>query len=182
MMLKVNSIQLFFKTYFLKALLVGFIVTFLSSCTEVKKREPATYLIPEGYVGALYIVFNAPNGQPPKYEGHSRVYHIPPSGVLVTQMDANEGWSESSEIKYFSVSQSGKRVPISAVSEDTPDNTRALYSGGLGEAGPIFGCTVINKNFTIGTKSERTDLNKLLSIFEAIKVKNIDKKLFKGMC
>ncbi|RZF84825.1 hypothetical protein EXT46_03080 [Pseudoalteromonas sp. CO325X] len=174
--------KLFTKSFFLKTWLSWLMITFLSSCLEVKKREPAIYLIPEGYVGALYIVFNAPNGQPPMYEGNSRVYHIPPSGVLVTQMDANEGWSESSEIKYFSVSQSGKRVPISTVSEDTPDNKRALYSGGLGEAGPIFGCTVINKKFTIGMKSERTDSNKLLTIFEAIKVKNIDKKLFEGMC
>ncbi len=177
---EINKVPLY--AHFFKTLTIGFMISFLSSCTEVKKREPAIYLIPEEYVGSLYIVFNAPNGKPPKYEGNSRMYHIPPSGVLVTQMDANEGWSESSEIKYFSVSQSGKRAPISTVSEDTPDNTRAIYSGGLGEAGPIFGCTVINKKFTIGTKSQRTDLHKLLTIFEAIKVKNIDKKLFEGMC
>ncbi|TMP87883.1 hypothetical protein CWC05_06225 [Pseudoalteromonas ruthenica] len=169
-------------THFFKILLVGLMVAFLSSCTEVKKREPAIYLIPEGYVGSLYIVFNAPNGQPPQYEGNSRVYHIPPSGVLVTQMDANEGWSESSEIKYFSVSQSGKRTLISESSENTPKTERTVYVGGLGRSGPIYGCTVINKNFTVGTDAEQRNTEKLLTLYEAIKVKNIDKKLFEGMC
>ncbi|RZF84821.1 hypothetical protein EXT46_03060 [Pseudoalteromonas sp. CO325X] len=169
-------------THFFKILLVGFMIACLSSCTEVKKREPAIYLIPEGYVGSLYIVFNAPNGQPPKYEGNSRVYHIPPSGVLVTQMDANEGWSESSEIKYFSLSKSGKRTPISEWSENTLKTERTVYVGGLGRSGPIYGCTVINKNFTVGTDAEQRNTEKLLTLYKAIKVKNIDKKLFEGMC
>ena len=177
---EINKVPLY--AHFFKTLTIGFMISFLSSCTEVKKREPAIYLIPEEYVGSLYIVFNAPNGKPPKYEGNSRVYHIPPSGVLVTQMDANEGWSESSEIKYFSVSKSGKRTPMYESSENTPKTERTVYVGGLGHSGPIYGCTVINKNFTVGTDAEQRNTEKLLTLYEAIKVKNIDKKLFEGMC
>ncbi|RZF84824.1 hypothetical protein EXT46_03075 [Pseudoalteromonas sp. CO325X] len=182
MILKVNLIQLFFKTYFLKALLVGFITALLPACTEVKESEPTIYLIPEGYVGSLYIVFNAPNGQPPKYEGNSRVYHIPPSGVLVTQMDANEGWIASDKIQFFSVSINGNRKPISEVSKSTPDNKRAVYFAGLGYSGPVYGCKVLNQNFIVGVKEERINEDILLTIHEAVKLKNIDKKLFEGTC
>ena len=169
-------------THFFKILLVGFMIAFLSSCTEVKKSEPEIILIPAGYTGKLHVIFNAPNGKPPQYEGDSRVYDIPPSGVLVTQMDANEGWIESDKIKFFSVSNTGTRTPIIEVSESTPESVRAVYYGSIGQAGPVFGCTIMTQEYIVGTKSQRTDLNKLLTIFEAIKVKNIDKKLFEGMC
>ncbi|MCF7498515.1 hypothetical protein [Pseudoalteromonas sp. L1] len=167
---------------YLKILLIGLIVALLSACTEVKESEPTIYLIPEGYVGSLYIVFNAPNGEPPKYEGDSRVYNIPPSGVLVTQMDANEGWIESNKIQFFSVSTNGDRKPISEVSESTPDNKRAVYFAGLGYSGPVYGCKILNQNFIVGVKEERINEGILLTIYEAIKVKNIDKKLFEDMC
>ena len=177
---EINKVPLY--AHFFKTLTIGFMISFLSSCTEVKKREPAIYLIPEEYVGSLYIVFNAPNGEPPKYEGDSRVYDTPPSGVLVTQMDANEGWIESDKIQFFSVSTNGDRKPISEVSESTPDNKRAVYFAGLGYSGPVYGCKILNQNFIVGVKEERINEDILLTIHEAIKLKNIDKKLFEGTC
>ncbi|MFK3858104.1 DUF6843 domain-containing protein [Pseudoalteromonas rhizosphaerae] len=180
--------KLIFKAHFLKILFFGSMISLLSACTEVKKSEPVIYLIPENYVGSLYIIFNAPNGHPPKYEDGSRVYEIPPSGILVTQMDANEGWIENSQIQYFEVSNTNERTPISEDSslkdKDTTDGeeTRTVYVGGLGESGPIYGCTVINQNFTVGTDAEQTDRKNLFSIYDAIKRKNIDEKLFNGMC
>tara|TARA_B100002049_G_scaffold237320_1_gene228020 strand:- start:5795 stop:6070 length:276 start_codon:yes stop_codon:yes gene_type:complete len=86
---------------YLKILLIGLIVALLSACTEVKESEPEIILIPDGFSGRLHVIFNAPNGKPPQYKGDSRVYDIPPSGVLVTQMDANAGWIESDKIKFF---------------------------------------------------------------------------------
>ncbi|WP_022944076.1 DUF6843 domain-containing protein [Pseudoalteromonas ruthenica] len=168
---------------FQNILFIGFMVTALMSAyTEVKKSEPEIILIPDGFTGKLHIVFTAPNGKPPQYEGGSRVYDIPPSGVLVTQMDTNEGWIERGKVKFFSVSNTGTRKPIIEVSENTPESVRAVYYGSIGQAGPVFGCTIMTQEYIVGTKSQRTDLNKLLTIFEAIKVKNIDKKLFEGMC
>ncbi|CAM4134013.1 DUF6843 domain-containing protein [Pseudoalteromonas ostreae] len=187
---KGDSMKSSFNVRFFKMLYMSILIALLSACTEVKKREPAIYLIPEGYVGSLYIIFNAPNGQPPKYEGNSRVYDIPPSGVLVTQMDANEGWIETSKIQYFYVSNTNERTPISEDSalkeQDATNNdigkTRTVYVGGLGQSGPIYGCTVINQNFTVGTNAEQTDSRNLLNIYDAIKLNNIDEKLFDGMC
>ena len=182
---KGDSMKPIFKAHFLKILFIGSMVTWLSGCTEINKSEPAIYLIPEGYVGSLYIIFNAPNGEPPKYEGNSRVYKIPPSGGLVSQMDANEGWIESSQIQYFYVSDTGKRTPISEDSSfednDSPGK-RTVYVGWLGQSGPIYGCTVINQNFTVGTDAEQTDRRNLYNIYDAIKLKNIDEKLFYNIC
>ncbi|MEZ7278048.1 hypothetical protein, partial [Pseudoalteromonas sp. 68 DY56-GL68] len=161
---------------FLKISLIGLIVALLSACTEVKESEPEIILIPDGFSGRLHVIFNAPNGKPPQYEGDSRVYDIPPSGVLVTQVDANAGWIESDKIKFFSVSRTGTRTPIIEASENTPESVRAIYFGSIGQAGPVYGCTIITQEYIVGTKSQRTDLKKLLTIFEAIKVKNIDKK------
>ena len=177
-----------FNVHFFKMLYMSILIALLSACTEVKKREPAIYLIPDGYVGSLYIIFNAPNGQPPKYEGDSRVYEIPPTGVLVTQMDANEGWIESSRLQYFYVSNAGNRTPISGDSASTEkvsinaEKTRTVYGGGLGHIEPFYGCDVIFQDFTVGTDAEQTDNKNLFDIFDAIKLKNSDGKFFDNMC
>jgi hypothetical protein len=179
-----------FNIHLLKILFISLIIALLSACTEIKKSEPVIYLIPEGYVGSFYIIFNAPNGLPPKYEGESRVYEIPPSGVLVTQMNANGGWIESSKMKYFYVNDTGDRTPINEASASTELNTsnsnaettRTVYVGGLGQSAPIYGCTVINQNFTVGTDSEQIDSKNLFNIYDAIKLRNIDEKLFDNMC
>ena len=155
-----------------------------------KKREPTIYLIPDGYVGSLYIIFNAPNGQPPKYEGDSRVYEIPPSGVLVTQMDANEGWIEASKIQYFYVSDTNERTPISEDSASTEKNaldidaetTRTVYGGGLGHIEPFYGCDFIFQDFTVGTDAEQTDSKNLFDIYDAIDLIDRNGKFFDGMC
>ena len=177
-----------FNVHFFKMLYMSILIALLSACTEVKKREPTLYLIPDGYVGSLYIIFNAPNGQPPKYEGDSRVYEIPPTGVLVTQMDANEGWIESSRLQYFYVSNTGNRTPISGDSASTEkvsinaEKTRTVYGGGLGHIEPFYGCDVIFQDFTVGTDAEQTDNKNLFDIFDAIKLKNSDGKFFDDMC
>ena len=41
---------------------------------------------------------------------------------------------------------------------------------------------VLNQNFIVGVKEERINEDILLTIYEAIKVKSIDKKLFEDMC
>lgn len=48
--------------------------------------EPEVYLIPDGYIGPVLVVFDQPGGQPPVFDGETRIYNIPPSGVLLTQL------------------------------------------------------------------------------------------------
>lgn len=43
------------------------------------------FLIPEGYLGPVLIVYDQPQGQPTTYYGSARVYKIPQDGVLLTQ-------------------------------------------------------------------------------------------------
>lgn len=49
-------------------------------------------LIPAGFEGPVIIIFNDPNGAPPRWEGSARRYDIPASGVFRTQFGPNEGW------------------------------------------------------------------------------------------
>ena len=79
----------------------------------------------------------------------------------------------------------GKRTPISedsSLEDNDSPGKRTVYVGGLGQSGPIYGCTVINQNFTVGTDAEQTDRRNLYNIYDAIKLKNIDEKLFYNIC
>ncbi|CAM4134044.1 DUF6843 domain-containing protein [Pseudoalteromonas ostreae] len=179
-----------FNVHFLKVLFISLTIALLSACTEIRKSEPAIYLIPDGYVGSLYIIFNAPNGQPPKYEGDSRVYEIPPSGVLVTQMDVNEGRIESNKLRFYYVNKIGDRTPITeritSTIHDTPENRKdkkiIIFGGGLGEVEPINNCQINDQSFVIGRKSDLLDSKNMFDIFDAIKLKNSDGKFFDNIC
>ncbi len=53
--------------------------------------DPEVYLIPEGYIGPVLIVYAQTTGEQARYDGNHRVYEIPANGVLVTQFDAPKG-------------------------------------------------------------------------------------------
>lgn len=77
--------------------------TFMISL-QMRKAEPETFLIPEGFRGEFVIFYEEPCGSPPKYVDGRRVYEIPESGVLVTAFDKNKGYLDR---KFFFVSSSG---------------------------------------------------------------------------
>jgi hypothetical protein len=47
--------------------------------------EKEVYLLPDSYQGPVLVVFNQSNGMPRMYEGRSRVYDVPETGILLTQ-------------------------------------------------------------------------------------------------
>jgi hypothetical protein len=86
----------------------------LSSCTH--KAEPETYLIPEGFMGKVNIIFNRKEGSPVKYDDGRRVYEIPADGILLTQFATNDGFINR---KYFYKSQSGELRQLKNLEKDT---------------------------------------------------------------
>jgi len=61
-----------------------YVFSFASSYLTRPERE--TYLIPEGYKGTVLVIFNQPDGEKPEYENSRRIYRIPATGVLFTQL------------------------------------------------------------------------------------------------
>lgn len=83
------------------------IVLILSGCTSGEEEE---YLLPEGYVGTVYIIFDQKTGIPPKYDEGKRLYEIPANGILRTQFNTNEGW-HGIPIYYY-IDSYNKKLPI----------------------------------------------------------------------
>jgi len=168
-------------------LIQGLLIT---GCAKVEEREPEIYLLPEGFKGSVYIIFNIPKGKPPKYEVGARIYEIPSSGVLMTQMKANQGWIHSDKIKYIFINKDGSKTPITgrwtSSLHDTPDNRKdkkiTIFGGGLGEFQPVKGCYVLQQEFMVGTKSEVLDDKLYFGIYSSKGIKNIDKSIFEGAC
>ena len=50
-------------------------------------RVPETFLIDKDFRGCFYIIYNQKGGQKEKFEGESRVYEIPKTGVLFTEFE-----------------------------------------------------------------------------------------------
>lgn len=62
-----------------------------SSC--VISRHRALFLIPEGYVGTVVVVFEQSKGSPCVKRNDQRIYAIPTDGTLLTSCDAPAGTS-----------------------------------------------------------------------------------------
>lgn len=102
--------------------------------------EPETHLIPEGYVGPVYIVQDQMTGEPEEYEEGRRLYRIAADGVLLTQFGPNDGYQSD---RFYRVGTDGERREITARSysnvHDTPanraDTTIGVHLGGVGVIG-----------------------------------------------
>jgi len=71
-------------------MILSVLVHFFNACNQ--NAEPETYIISEGFVGKVNIIFNRKEGASPKYEGGRRVYEIPRDGVLISQFKINDGF------------------------------------------------------------------------------------------
>lgn len=91
-----------------KYILLFIVSLLLFGCVDDKDRE--IHLIPEDYRGIVYILYDQKDGAPEKYEKGHRVYEIPSTGVLKTQMSPNPGGFKRSDMKYFLINDSGKRT------------------------------------------------------------------------
>ena len=73
------------------------------------RPEPELFLIPGGYRGEVYIVFNKEKGEPAQYEGKRRVFRIPGNGILFTQFRQESGLSDQ---EYYYMGDNGRRKKL----------------------------------------------------------------------
>jgi len=141
----------------------------LISCAE-KERESEIYLLPDDYVGDFYIIYDVGSGEVPVYVGSTRLFELSETGMLHTQLTFNAGIGDSSMMRFFYVSEDGRKKEIierygSAI-EDTEENRKdkRLYimGGGFGTFGfteetTARGCKYTHQHFYIGTLSDGLD-------------------------
>jgi hypothetical protein len=85
------------------------IILFVTIFIHKSSTTPVRYLIPEGYKGHVYVIFNQKNGQKIEFEGRRRIYRIPKTGVLFTQFKDEEGWMDED---YYYITGTGKRIKL----------------------------------------------------------------------
>lgn len=127
-----------------------FLLLTIISCAQ--KAEHTIRLIPEGYKGAVLIIFSQKNGEPKEYEGKKRVYRIPENGVLRTQFEPNYG-VQNHQFFYVNSSNSRTEIPFVLVQgKETLDEikndgkTYAYFEKAIGEG---FGIGVDNKEYSL---------------------------------
>lgn len=63
-----------------------------------RNKVPETHILPFGYTGKVYIIFNQKDGLPKEYcQNGSRLYRIPKSGILKSKFKSNYGWIDAGE-------------------------------------------------------------------------------------
>ena len=73
---------------------------FTVACQET--RHPDRFLIPEGYVGWVTVIYNVKGAPVLRQEGNYRLYEIPPDGRLVTSSFIEWG-SALDQFYYYNV-------------------------------------------------------------------------------
>lgn len=53
--------------------------------------RPETFLLPDGFEGVAYVIYDEQIGEPKEFEGLRRVYIIPETGVLFTKFKQTQG-------------------------------------------------------------------------------------------
>jgi hypothetical protein len=74
------------------------ILFFLFGCSE--NYQPEKIYVPKNYIGWLYVIYNQREGAF-ESDGGYRVYHIPQSGILLTQYGVNQGWVGKNQIQIY---------------------------------------------------------------------------------
>lgn len=119
----------------MKYLVLALVALFLGGC---KTAEDEIFVIPENFTGYVIVIFNQPNGQEPVYLDNSRVYVIPPSGILRTKFKPNYGWSSESQFYNGSI-LSENRLPYVWRPDSIP--AHRIVAHGLTSVGSVKGDT-----------------------------------------
>ena len=164
------------KRYFIPILfiiLVAGLISFLWS--RLTKPEKESFLFPENFRGAVYVIYDQKNGEPKVYENNRRLYKIPDNGILFTQFKAEYGRIDH---RYFFVDGNGKRKEVLKKEEWTPGKIQYESPGdstvvfGL-ITGTMAGSTLQNstafhfQHLVVGTYNQTMQSENLLS-FEKI--------------
>jgi hypothetical protein len=88
---------------------VVFFFGFQAIWYQLNKVDPEIFLIKEDYRGKIHVIFNQECGIPEEWEGRTRIYSIPESGILLTQFEDEQGWIDQN---YFFIDSNGSRTKI----------------------------------------------------------------------
>ena len=134
--------------------IIGIIViTGISYLVYTQVGETEIFLLPKGYQGAVYIIYNQKNGQLVKYDNGSRLYEVPPEGIIRSQFGPNDGWS--SFLKCYYVESDGKRrseIPFETENKNRKNDTLQACCLSAGTSFKNGGKPVVYSMFYIGTK------------------------------
>ncbi len=112
--------------HLLKKLKYFVLLICISSCAQ--QGEDSIRLIPEGYQGAVLIIFNQEDGAPKEYEEGKRVYRIPENGVLKTQFKPNYGIQNH---QFFYLNNKGERTEIPFVVINSKEEAKEIDSNSM---------------------------------------------------
>jgi uncharacterized protein DUF6843 len=133
-------------------IIAGLAALFVSSTKE-------QFLIPEGYRGEVYVLYDIPDGPPVNSTRWQTTYPIPQDGILRTRSGMNHGWTWP---KYYYVQKDGTREQIhnswSSTIDRTPENLAndrdiGIYFPRTGSS-DSNGCSVTFELFYVGTKAD----------------------------
>ncbi|MFT4758762.1 MAG: hypothetical protein ACI9XO_001481 [Paraglaciecola sp.] len=78
-------------------------------CVDTKDKE--IHLIPEDFLGIVYIIYNQEDGVASEYsKSGRRIYRIPPSGILKTQLNSNPEGFIKSDMKFYFTNDKGQKI------------------------------------------------------------------------
>lgn len=138
-----------------------------AACSSDVGGKAETYLLPEGYVGAFYVIYGVPAGEPSAadHDG-ARLFRIPGGGVLLTQGDPSAGRIDWDQVRFFYEAADGSRTEVknrwTTSVRDTPasrsDRTLWVFgpSTGTYQKTPDD-CPIKHASFQIGRKSDVLD-------------------------
>lgn len=90
------------------------------------RTNPRDILIPEGYRGKIYIIFEQPCGVEISEENGREIYKIPESGVLICKNKEEKGITD---YNYFFISDSGERRAIPYNYTDSENRNTVIIQG-----------------------------------------------------
>ena len=100
-------------------LLVPFAGMFFLLVMEMTRFVPETFLVPEGYRGAITVIYGEPCGEEPVYENGSRVYRFTESGILIVR---NKRITGRLDHKFYFVGETGNLTKIPKFSKQSFEN------------------------------------------------------------
>lgn len=138
--------------------------------------EPEIYLVPEGYIGELYIVYGVEEGQPERFsEDGERLFEFDETGVLLTQFSGDNPGYVNHDVRKFFYDKKNKwlRIPlifgiIEKTEETIADPTIYAQISGLGShsKGWDIPCEYTYRTFYIGNAKQTYDGEGDFDIFD----------------
>ena len=134
------------------------------------KKEKIAFILPENFIGYIIIIYNQEEGEKVKYDGDTRVYEIPSSGILKTQFSADYGWSDFP--KFYYTNNDSKEIVYFYDFDQIPLGKIVSYGNTTGTANrDLKGNSTVNfSQHYVGTKEQIKLAIEKANSFDYIKI------------